>query len=355
MAFPDDNLAVAGSLVECLKAELRIIEVFQECGWVFKASKRSGEPSQVCRFLGLEIDSRDLTFNIPDDKIIKIKAVIAEVRARGKVKVKLLAKVVGMLQSVRLATGPIVAVLTRSLYHVVNCAPRWGSSVKLTDMANFELDWWSSNLSKVSKFPISVSSSTTPVAFETASDASGVGHFAYLVGKSQEILASRAFSEDERSQSSTWRELSAFRDTWTNPEVLRRFGGSRVAHYTDSQAMASIVTKGSRNTRLQPLVVEAVLALREAGIEMEAVWRSRRDGVIEYADRGSRDYHPDDISLDFDSMSKIFEDFGCFDVDTFATASNTKGNRFFSRLDVPGSAGVNFFHQRWGEKCKLQT
>ena len=123
---------MARSLVECLKAEHRIIELFQECGWVFKASKRSGELSQVCRFLGLEIDSRDLSFYIPEDKICKIKAVIVEVRARSKVKVKLVAKVVGMLQAVRLATGPIVAVLTRSLYHVVSCAHRWSSYVMLT-------------------------------------------------------------------------------------------------------------------------------------------------------------------------------------------------------------------------------
>ena len=77
--------------------------------------------------------------------------------------------------------------------------------------------------------------------------------------------------------------------------------------------------------------------------------------LIEYADRGSRDFHPDDISLYFDSMSKIFEDFGYFDVDTFATASNTKGKGFFSRMDVPGSAGVNFFQQMWKNLLFVQT
>ena len=100
------------------------------------------------------------------------------------------------------------------------------------------------------------------------------------------------------------------------------------------------------------MVMEALLALRDAGIVMEAVWLSRQDGIIEFADKGSRDYHPDDISLDFDSMSKIHGEFGTFSVDTFATASNKKGEKFFSRLDVPGSAGCNFFHQRW-ENCSF--
>ena len=43
---------------------------------------------------------------------------------------------------------------------------------------------------------------------------------------------------------------------------------------------------------------------------------------------------------------QLFEEFGKFDVDCFATASNTKAKRFFSRLDSPGSAGMDFFHQR---------
>ena len=43
---------------------------------------------------------------------------------------------------------------------------------------------------------------------------------------------------------------------------------------------------------------------------------------------------------------QLFEEFGRFDVDCFATASNTKAKRFFSRLDSPGSAGMDFFHQR---------
>ena len=108
---------------------------------------------------------------------------------------------------------------------------------------------------------------------------------------------------------------------------------------------ASIVVKGSRNPTLQPLVMEAALALRSAGIVVDAVWRSREEGMIKMADRGSRDFHADDVSLDFDAMCLILEVYGEFDVDTFASASNSKGRLFFSKLDVPGSAGMDFFHQ----------
>ena len=107
--------------------------------------------------------------------------------------------------------------------------------------------------------------------------------------------------------------------------------------------------KGSTNPRLQPLVMEAVLALRNAGIVVDTVWRSREDGKIKIADKGSRDFHTDDVSLDFDSMTVILDAYGEFEVDTFASATNSKGRLFYSRLDVPGSAGMDFFHQTLGK------
>ena len=87
-------------------------------------------------------------------------------------------------------------------------------------------------------------------------------------------------------------------------------------------------------------------ALRSAGIPMEAVWRSRDEGIIQWADKGWRDFHADDISLDFESKAKILHEFGCFQIDCLASSSNTKGTKFFSRLNVQNTSGVNFFHQR---------
>ena len=48
----------------------------------------------------------------------------------------------------------------------------------------------------------------------------------------KECIAQRAFTEQERAESSTYRELLAFVETWTNRQVLARFRGFTVAHYT---------------------------------------------------------------------------------------------------------------------------
>ena len=57
-------------------------------------------------------------------------------------KVRVLASFVGLLQSVRLATGPIVSVMTRSIYHLISNAKRWESFVRLDDLARKEVEWW---------------------------------------------------------------------------------------------------------------------------------------------------------------------------------------------------------------------
>ena len=343
--YIDDKWTCGKTYDECLFWENEAKELFGKAGWVFKPGKRSGNPSQVCRFLGLNIDSRDLTFNIPEDKLQKIEARATELLKRKFNKVQSLASFVGLLQSVRLATGPIVSVMTRSLYHVINGAKNWCSFVRLDDLAKFEVSWWQQNIRSVSKFPMSKDLTTIPASCKIASDGSGVGHFSYELG-GKTCLATRPFTKQESEESSTYRELLAFHDTWTKDENLIKFKGMRVAHHTDSQALVHVIAKGSRNRKLQPLIMKASLKLREYGIIVEPVWLSRDDGVIRYADLGSRDFHADDISVDAVTFAQAVEVFGLFNVDGFASSSNAKCKKFFSRLDVPGSTGVDFFMQK---------
>ena len=160
---------------------------------------------------------RDLTFSIPADKVTSIVALCRQLLAQRHVRVKELAKVVGKLQAVRLATGPIVAIMTRSLYVTVDRAASWGSRVKLDALSRGELEWWIGNLHMVDRFPIYNSHSTTVFDYSVASDASGVGHYVYSVGPGLCTLASRAFSREEQGESSTWREVrgeSMYFRTW---------------------------------------------------------------------------------------------------------------------------------------------
>ena len=114
--YIDDLLTAGASKEEALKNEERAYALFQECGYIFKPSKRSGEPAQEVRFLGLLVNTVEMCFKIPEDKMEKIKGMLDGVAARQRIKVKILARLLGTLQSVRLATGPLVQVFLGRRY-----------------------------------------------------------------------------------------------------------------------------------------------------------------------------------------------------------------------------------------------
>ena len=41
------------------------------------------------------------------------------------------------------------------------------------------------------------------------------------------------------------------------------------------------------------------MALRNHGIKMTAVWKSRDNKIINFAEAGSRDFHADDICMEY--------------------------------------------------------
>ena len=59
-----------------------------------------------------------------------------------------------------------------------------------------------------------------------------------------------------------------------------------------------MLARGSRNPLLYPLVVETILALRKYSIGLRAIWMSRDNKVIDFADEGSRDFHKNNVSLE---------------------------------------------------------
>ena len=178
----------------------------------------------------------DMTFNIPEDKQDTIIRRIREIKGRRKVKVKAVARVIGTLQSVGRGTGTIVRIMTRSLYKEVSKAKTWASFVSLCAAAEEELSWWEENLKSVSKYQILSSMLGREVCSKAASDASDLGFYSYLVGPPKEFLAARAISVEERERSSTWRELAAIKETWTDRARLERFRGWKLVHYTDNKA-----------------------------------------------------------------------------------------------------------------------
>ena len=124
-----------------------IQEFFLKGVWVFKPSKSSGPPSQRVKYLGLIIDSLQMRFEIPQDKLERLLEGGRHLLNLRRVHVKNLASWVGLLQSVRLALGPLVSLMCRSIYDDISGARSWSTILQLSPKCRFLIDWWVRNLS----------------------------------------------------------------------------------------------------------------------------------------------------------------------------------------------------------------
>ena len=252
---------------------------------------------------------------------------------------------VGSLQACRLAIGPIVRILCRSLYDDIKNARTWSSFIKLSNQSVNSLRWWVANLPQYSSYPIVEDPSVLVFDFKIASDASSRGCFVYRIGSTTRLF-SRPFTVAESLESSTFKELSAIHGVWTDPANLEEFRGKTVGHYTDSKSTVAILGGGSRNQKLQSLAIDIFLSLVAYNIKLVPVWVTRDSEIIQWADSGSRDFRSDDYSLDSESFKKLESIFGRFTVDSMANAANCVCRKFFSRYSSVGTSGVNFFAQQ---------
>ena len=285
-----------------------------------------------------------MSFSIPDAKYDLILSDAIIFLTSKRFPVRQLASWVGKLQSLRLAIGPIISIMCKSLYKLISSAPFWTSFIKLDKNSVYEIEWWRDNLKYFSSYPIVIDDTSVHVDCKVSSDASGSGYFVVNLDKSI-MLKTDAFSQFESLQSSTYRELRAVHQTYTDPEILSRFAGLTVCHYTDSKSVANILYKGSKVHLLNVMVREIFLALRNHVIKLVTYWVSRENQYIKLADLGSRENRSDDYSLSSDCLKSVLIHFPKITFDAMASSTNTICQKFYSKLPSLNSCGVDIFSQ----------
>ena len=229
-----------------------------------------------------------MTFEIP---VVKFEFIITEALFFLETKfspVKPFASWVGKLQSLRLAIGPIFSIMCKSLYFLISCAFSWSSYIQLDKNSNVEITWWRDNLKYFSTYPIIIDFTTVKNDTTVSSDASGSGYFEVNLDRRIK-LKSALFSEIDSLRSSTWRELFAIHQTYTDPAICQKFAGLTISQYTDSKSVANILFKGSKIFLLNVMVKEIFLSVRKNVIKLIPHWVSRERSIIKLADVGSRE------------------------------------------------------------------
>ena len=114
LIYLDDGIVSGRTFEEAASNREIFLETLAKAGFVVSLDKTKGPASRIL-FLGLEICSSTLKFYIPESKVLKIIEEAKVLLSSRKVKVRSLARFVGLLQSCGRALGGIVRLRTRLL------------------------------------------------------------------------------------------------------------------------------------------------------------------------------------------------------------------------------------------------
>ena len=128
---------------------------------------------------------------------------------------------------------------------------------------------------------------------------------------------------------------------------------SSVVWCTDSANLVSFWEKGSPKHMIQLDIIECLLFCKEGSISLHVLYLPREDPRIQAVDVGSRSFDKEDWGIDDASFSVLQSRFlpNGFSLDPFASTSNARCARFFSRYAFLGSLTTDAFTVDWSNEC----
>ena len=206
--YIDDGIAGHGSYSATKRAAQVIFQDLTEAGFSLHAVKSNFEPTQQGRWLGVIVDTKRLTFTVPEEKLRKLELEFKHLIRTKVCTAKELARVAGFLSSMHLCIGPIVHISTRKMYHQIERRISWFHPLLLTAGTIEELTFWLQNIKSLNGCTFKPRPVTSQIVF---TDASGSGYGGFTFSKFGRLICSGSFTSEERKQSSSFRELFAIK------------------------------------------------------------------------------------------------------------------------------------------------
>ena len=184
-----------------------------------------------------------------------------------------------------------------------------------------------------------------PSAVIVTGDASSSAVCAYSLQAPSKFFFQDLLSPDEVILSSGHRELLTLKKALLADCILPC---SSVVWYTDSTNLVSFWEKSSPKPLIQMDIFETLLFCKECSIHLHVLHLPREDPRIQAADVGSRSFDKDDWGVDDASFSVLQARFlpDGFSLNPFASPSNARCDRFFSRYAFPRSLATDAFSFR---------
>ena len=209
VTFLDDGIGGSPDYASCLVLSRSCRSDLDSAGFLGNLQKSLWEPSQVGTWLGFHLDFSLNLITFPLPKTSKLQESISRIFALRFVNAKDLASVAGQLNSMFLAIGNIVRLMSSAMYAQISAQNSCFSIFHLEDSVVEELVFWKSNLDHLNGRRIWFKSSAVKIAY---SDVSDTGYGGYIVDLGPQVAAQGVWSADVAKQSSTIPEILAIRN-----------------------------------------------------------------------------------------------------------------------------------------------
>ena len=352
----DDGLGIVQGKEAAVRASEHVRNDLKRYGLLMSEEKSEWGARREMIWTGFIWDTVKFKLFVPEDKLQRAESLVKEllVDVSKSVKVRRIAKVAGLLGSFTLAMGSVARFYSRGmLSQVAKLVNRggWESSGVLEERVVGELRFWQENIRALNGWTMRVSEDVMYCRekcvnmFSDASDFQLAGARIEDGNVSWDTRFKVALAEEERSSSSTFRELRAIEEGLkAQGERLR---GKTVRWGCDNWAAGKIVKWGSMKADCHEIAVRIEECCRKFQVRLETFWLSRNSKEIEYCDSWSKEIDTGDYWIEARDFRWIEQKYGPFSADFFASDRAWRMKPFFARFGVGESSGLDAFGVSW--------
>lgn len=343
--YLDDFLLFGDSLKDCSINVRETLLLLDNLGFIINKEKCELIPSQERKYLGFILNSSEMSISLPEDKRSTLIDRLERFSTKRSCKIRDFASLIGSLNSIcRTISYGTIYIRDFERQKFLACLESnddYDSQMSLPSSLHSDFEWW---LTRLRTPPISRPLQGRDFAHEIFSDASPTGWGASM----DENRTHGWWSSEERGEHINFLELKAveyalksFVSNARSQDLLLRI---------DNTTAIAYINKGgsSQFPKLSALAKSIWQWCETRDLYLFASYIRSADNVT--ADAESRIVSTEtewEITSPF--FEKIFDRFGPFNIDLFATHTNAKCEIFVSWFPDPFATAVDAFTINWNK------
>lgn len=328
VAYLDDICIMAESGKKAQEQGMEVVMHLENLGFIINKKKTCLEPMQCREFLGMMVDTKEMTLSVPSKKLRKIKREALQILQSKTWPLRKFAATVGLMSSVCRATKN-GRIMTRALYADMRKTlypdNQWNDKpVKISPESREELEWWTKNLGQFNGRPLI----EPPFSKQIWTDASGKGWGA-VCGK--EVAHGRWNRQEKELTSNQKESLAILKGLEAFTSQLR---GQVVQIHSDNMtAVSNVGRQGGTHSAVILTITKKIWAhalKNQMWLKIQHI-RGLDNGLADQASR--MELQRDEYYLSDQAMQKISSQLGTPTIDLFASKENRRCRNYMSRAE----------------------